>query len=156
VPPSRAGIRAAYLELRERHAATISQAPHSTFCVWVSVARPPGRSPGGARDAADRKILRRSGDGGKLCGEAGLSRHASCICSRKRTGIFVPLVPGLERARHFCISANQDSTLRICADIGYPDRRIQPLDPPLLRLEAARDLFRLTRSGDLLQPRVGT
>ena len=97
---------------------------------WRSAAAARTRSARGARDRADRKILRRAGDGGKLRHGGGIvARRASCICSRKRPEFpSVRSAPGSGRGI-CCISPTRTSTLRI-------SRRISAIPTP--RISATR------------------
>jgi AraC-like DNA-binding protein len=83
--------------------------------------------------------------------EAGLSPSRFLHLFKEETGISFRSFRAWKRARHLLHFANQDINLaHLAQDIGYPRlHAFQPLDPPLLRLEAARDLFRFARSGDL-------
>ena len=121
--------------------------------LWRSAAAAHARSARGARDRADRKILRRAGDGGELRGGGGTVALALPASVQGRDRHLVPLLPRLE-ARAASAAFRQSGHQPRASRAGYRLSRLhafQPLDPPLLRLEAAGDLFRLARSGDLSQ-----
>ena len=131
--------------------ATILQRRIRSSVPWRGPAAARTRSPRGARDSADRKILRRAGDGGQLRRRGGIVPVALPAFVQGGDRNIIPFVPAWKRARHLLHFANQDINLaHLAQDIGYPDStHFQPLDPPLLWLEAARDLFGLARPGDL-------
>ena len=149
-------IRAAYLELREHHERRrILQCRIRYAVPWRSAAAARTRSARGALDRADRKILRRAGDGGELRRGGRTVAVALPASVQGRDRNLVPLVPRLE-AGAASAAFRQPGHQPCASGAGYRLSRLhafQPLDPPLLRLEAARDLFRFARSRDL-QPAV--
>ena len=145
-------IRAAYLELREHHAGDeFSSAEFDTLCLGEALPRR-ALDPRVARAiAADRKILRRAGDGGELRRRGRIVPVALPASVQGRDRNLLPLVPRLE-AGAASAAFRQPGHQPCASGAGYRLSRLhafQPLDPPLLRPEAARDLFRLARSGDL-------
>ncbi len=89
--------------------------------------------------------------------EAGLSASRFLHLFKEETGISFRSFRAWKRARHLLHFANQDPQPRP-SRAGHRLSRLhpfQPLDPPLLRIEAARDLRRLARSCDLSQHRDG-
>ena len=110
----RAAIRAAYATVAPAHATATSPPPNSTDVLWRSAAAPRARSPRGARDAADRKIHRRAGDGGQVVRrKRDCRRRVSCICSRKRPASrSARSAPGSARGI-CCTSPTRTSTSRI-------------------------------------------
>ena len=145
-------IRAAYRELREHHAGDeFSSAEFDTLCLGEALPQRELDRPRGARDSADRKILRRAGDGGELRRGGGIVSVALPAFVQGRDRHFLPFVPRLEAGAAFA-AFRQPGHQPCASGAGYRLSRLhafQPLDPPLLRLEAARDLFRFARSGDL-------
>jgi AraC-like DNA-binding protein len=103
--------------------------------------------PRGPRDRADRKILRRAGDGGELRRGAGLSPSRFLHLFKEATGISFRSFRAWKRARHL-LHANQDINLaHLAQDIGYPDsthfshsiRRFYGLKPRAI-FSGSRDL----------------
>ena len=84
---------------------------------------------------------------------AGLSGSRFLHLFKQETGISFRAFRAWKRARHLLHFANQNINLaHLAQDIGYPELDpFQPLDPPVLRPKAARDLLRLPRSCDLPQ-----
>ena len=70
---------------------------------------------------------------------------------KEQTGISFRAFRAWKRARHLLHFVNQDLNLaHLAQDIGYPELDpLQPFDPEVLRIAAARDLFGLARSCDL-------
>ena len=150
--PSSRRIRAAYCKLREHHSGDdFSSAEFDLLCLGEAL---PQR-------VLDPRVARAMIQIGRFCGEpvtaascaaeAGLSPSRFLHLFKEETGISFRSFRAWKRARHLLHFANQDINLaHLAQDIGYPElHAFQPLDPPLLRPEAARDLFRFARSGDL-------
>ena len=108
-------IRAAYAELRRRQRGDdISNAAFDTMCFGEALPSRCARSARRQVDRADRPVLRRAGDGGKLCrGGRACPRRASCICSSRRPASRSGRSgPGSGRGI-CCISPTRTSTSRI-------------------------------------------
>ena len=115
------------------------------------------------RRRLDPRVVRAIAQIGRFCGEpvtaascaaeAGLSSSRFLHLFKQETGISFRAFRAWKRARHLLHFANQDLNLaHLAQDIGYPELHpFQPLDPQVLRPEAARDLFGLARSCDLSQ-----
>ncbi len=136
--------------------ATTFPAPNSTsMCLAKPAAAP--LDPRVARSiAADRQILRRAGDGSKLRRGGRIVAVALPASVQGGDRHLVPLLPRLE-ARAASAAFRQPGHQSCASGAGYRLSRLhafQPFDPPLLRAEAARDLFRLARSCDLPQQAV--
>ena len=147
-------IRAAYAELRRRQSVDdVSNTELDSLCLGEAL----------AQRALDPRVARSIVQIGKFSGEpvtaascaaeAGLSSSRFLHLFKEETGISFRSFRAWKRARHLLHFANQDINLaHLAQDIGYPELdAFQPLDPPLLRIEAARDLFRLARPCNLLQ-----
>ena len=148
-------IRAAYRELREHHAGDeFSSAEFDTLCLGEAL----------PRRELDPRVARAILQIGKFSGEpvtaascaaeAGLVPVALPAFVQGRDRNFLPFVPRLE-AGAASAAFRQPGHQPCASGAGYRLSRLhafQPLDPPLLRLEAARDLFRFARSGDLQPP----
>ena len=106
------------------------------------------------------QICRFSGDpvtAASCAAEAGLSASRFLHLFKQETGISFRSFRAWKRARHLLHFANQDLNLaHLAQEIGYPELDpFQPLDPALLRAEAARDLLGLPRPRDLRPGRCG-
>ena len=92
-------------------------------------------------------------DGGDCAASVNLSPSRFLHLFKQQTGISFRAFRAWKRARHLLHFANEDINLaHLAQDIGYPELdAFQPFDPPLLRVEAARDLLGLAGSRDLPQ-----
>ena len=154
--------------------ARVFRAPHSRGLRAIAAAalrrryrqrrvRPHVFRRGAAAARLDPRVVRSIAQIGRFCGEpvtaascaaeAGLSASRFLHLFKQETGISFRAFRAWKRARHLLHFANQDLNLaHLAQDIGYPELHpFQPLDPPVLRPEAARDLFGLARSRDLSQ-----
>ncbi len=148
-------ILAAYALLRQRRYGDITTAEFDEMCFGEAL----------PRRVLDPRVMRAVARIGRFTGEpvtadtcateAGLSASRFLHLFKEETGISFRSFRAWKRARHLLHFANQDLNLaHLAQDIGYPDfDSFQPLDPPLLWIEAARDLRRLARSRDLSQQR---